>query len=97
MAQGTSVRTKRRRPRASGSGRAKVSLTIDRTALESIQATTDNVSEFVNDAINDRLYLQRLDEELERLDREGVKLDAAGYRRLTGWLERTEKRSKGRK
>ncbi|MGH2378759.1 MAG: hypothetical protein ACRDGT_09810 [Candidatus Limnocylindria bacterium] len=53
-------------------GREKVSVTIERATLEEIRRRADNLSEYVNDALQRELYRQRIQEEIERLDAEGV-------------------------
>lgn len=84
-----------RRGRSSAAGRAKVSVTVERTALSAVQEITDNVSEFVNDAIKEKLYFRRLDEELRLLELEGVKVNEAGYRWLLDRIDATNRRLAG--
>lgn len=47
-------------------------MTIERATLEEIRRRADNLSEYVNDALQRELYRQRIQEEIERLDAEGV-------------------------
>lgn len=71
-------------PRASRS-REKVSVTIDRESLEQVRRVTDNVSEFVNEAVRDRLYFSRLEAELARLETDGIVPDPRG---VEWWTEK---------
>lgn len=48
--------------------------------------------EFVNDAIKEKLYFRRLDEELKLLELEGVKVNEAGYRWLLDRIDATDRR-----
>lgn len=77
------------------SGRAKISVTVERSALDAVQGVTDNVSEFVNSAIKEKLYFSRLDEEAGRLQREGIELNDAGYRWLLERIDATSRRIAG--
>lgn len=84
--------TRRRAQRSEATSRAKISVTVERSALNAIQAVTDNVSGFVNDAIKEKLYFARLDEEAELLREEGVEVNEAGYRWVLDRIDATSKR-----
>ncbi len=72
--------------------REKVSVTLERSVMDEVRSSTDNVSAFVNDAIRDKLYFARLDAELARLAAGGVRPNPAGVRWLSRRMEATRRR-----
>lgn len=72
--------------------REKVSVTIDRDAIQEVRRSTDNVSEFVNEAIRDRLYFSRLEAELARLEAIGIVPDPRGVEWWTQKMLATKQR-----
>lgn len=72
--------------------REKLSVTVERSLMDEVRQRTENVSAFVNEAVKDKLYFARLDEELARLEADGVPLDPAGYRWLSAKVDATRRR-----
>ena len=64
--------------------REKLSVTVERSLVDEVRRRTENVSAFVNDAVRDRLYFARLEEELAQLEVQGIRPNPAGVR----WLSR---------
>lgn len=79
-------------PREAVRSREKLSVTVERSLMDEVREKTDNVSAFVNDAVRDKLYFARVDEELARLEAEGVKVNQAGYRWLSAKIDATRRR-----
>lgn len=79
--------TRTRRKPATGARRPnpprlKLSVTVEREAVEEARRLTENLSGFVNEAIKDKLYFARLDHEARRLQAGAVPLDRELYDRL---------------
>lgn len=72
--------------------REKLSITVERSLIDEVRQRTENVSAFVNDAVRDRLYFSRLDEELARLEADGVRPNPAGVRWLSKRIGATSRR-----
>ena len=60
-------------------GRNKVSIAVDKTALDVVRGATANVSAFYDTAAKEKLYFLKLDQEAARLDSEGAPLDRDVY------------------
>lgn len=79
-------------PREAVRSREKLSVTVERSLMDEVREKTDNVSAFVNDAVRDKLYFARLDDELARLEAEGVRPNPAGVRWLSAKIDATRRR-----
>lgn len=75
----------------------KISATLDRSVLEMIRKRTANVSAFLNEAAQDKLYFQMIDETIAELDRQGVKRDEKMYDWLGAKLDEIERRRSRRR
>lgn len=83
--------------RAARTGREKVSVTIDREILDEIRQRAENLSEYVNQALSDDLYFERLREESARLEAEGIEVDEKAVERLTQWMLEAKRRIRARR
>lgn len=72
--------------------REKLSVTVERSLMDEVRQRTENVSAFVNEAVKDKLYFARVDEELARLEAEGVRPNPAAVRWLTKKVDATRRR-----
>lgn len=72
--------------------REKLSITVERSLMDEVRRRTENLSAFVNEAVKDRLYFARLDDELARLEAEGVRPNPAGVRWLSAKIDATRRR-----
>jgi hypothetical protein len=78
--------------KAPAHAREKVSVTLERGLMDQVRASTDNVSAFVNEAIRDRLYFSRLDDELARLRADGFEPDRRGVGSWRSAIQATKRR-----
>ncbi len=67
---------------------AKISATLEERVLREIRERTTNVSGFLNEAANEKLYFERLREMDEELGRQGVPIDEKLYRNLTKAIDK---------
>lgn len=72
--------------------REKLSITVERSLIDAVRRRTENVSAFVNEAVRDRLYFARLEEDLAQLEVQGIRPDPAGVRWLSRKVDATSRR-----